>query len=358
MYQLFGTAFITARAQSNLTNEFDASIATVRADDTTQIVFARLELLTISTVEETTTTIETQTSASRFENFTAAEIAAIGAIAYQPEGKAIAQIVAPEMGLDSIVVQGTSVSDLRNGPGHYTNSAALCGSGNASIAGHRTTYGSPFGDIANLEFGDEIVVHTVYGSCTYMVTKRFVVQPNETWVVKDQGDNRLTLTSCHPKYSASQRYVVVAQLVSTDTPYIPTQDEINQLISDTTETTIHSEDITTSEIVTSTVEVEVEVTEDIATDQDQDQDQDQENTVGAMDGFGTGLDGDSEQLFAVILYGLLFFAVWYRAYKTASYWNEHKGRKFKRYGYAAFAIPMIVTLSLFFYRLDLLLPSY
>ena len=77
-----------------------------------------------------------------------------------------------------------------------------------------------------------------------------------------------------------------------------------------------------------------------------------------MDGFGTGLDGDSEQLFAVILYGLLFFAVWYRAYKTASYWNEHKGRKFKRYGYAAFAIPMIVTLSLFFYRLDLLLPSY
>ena len=360
MYQLFGTAFITARAQSNLTNEFDASIATVRADDTTQIVFARLELLTISTVEETTTTIETQTSASRFENFTAAEIAAIGAIAYQPEGKAIAQIVAPEMGLDSIVVQGTSVSDLRNGPGHYTNSAALCGSGNASIAGHRTTYGSPFGDIANLEFGDEIVVHTVYGSCTYMVTKRFVVQPNETWVVKDQGDNRLTLTSCHPKYSAAQRYIVVAQLTESSAPYLPTQEEIDELIAATAQTTVTSSQVTTSEVVETEIETQVEVPcEDCEEVQTSVQNQEQANTVGEGKGFGTGLDGEGKsELFAVALYGILFFATWFRAYRIANHFGEAKGRKFKYITYAAASIPMIVAMAFWFYHVDLFLPSY
>jgi sortase A len=31
-------------------------------------------------------------------------------------------------------------------------------------------------------------------------------------VLEDKGDNRLTLSACHPKYSARQRIVVVSQL--------------------------------------------------------------------------------------------------------------------------------------------------
>jgi sortase A len=45
-------------------------------------------------------------------------------------------------------------------------------------------------------------------------------------VLNDFGDNRLTLTACHPKYSASQRIIVVAALVGptapTATPAPPT----------------------------------------------------------------------------------------------------------------------------------------
>ncbi|MFL2696840.1 MAG: class E sortase [Acidimicrobiales bacterium] len=77
-------------------------------------------------------------------------------------------------------VAGTSVADLRKGPGHYSESAALCSTGNAAIAGHRTTYDAPFGDIQNLAFGDEIQINTPYGNCIYMVVDKFIVEPKRT----------------------------------------------------------------------------------------------------------------------------------------------------------------------------------
>ncbi len=256
------------------------------------------------------------------------------------------------MGLDSIVVSGTTVSDLRKGPGHYTDSAALCSTGNAAIAGHRTTYGAPFGDIASLKFGDEIRVNTPYGNCIYTVTERFIVEPSDTWVVKDQGDNRLTLTSCHPKYSAAQRYIVVAKLTQTDVPYLPTQEEINELIASTTETTIVSEEVTTTETVDRDVEVTTEVTETF---------RGEANTViektnMETEGFGEGLDGDDGQLLAVILYGLVFFVLWYRIYRIAN--SENKGKKFKYITYGVGVFPILVAMGFWFYRVDLFLPSY
>ncbi|MDH3706804.1 MAG: sortase [Acidimicrobiia bacterium] len=42
----------------------------------------------------------------------------------------------------------------------------------------------------------------------------FVVSPDQRCVLDDFGDDRLTLTACHPKYSSRQRIVVQALLVS------------------------------------------------------------------------------------------------------------------------------------------------
>ena len=352
IYQLFGTALITAQAQSSLENDLDTVTEELASDEFIQNTFMKLETVTISEDVERTETVETEVSSSPFDDFTAEEISALGNIVYKPQGEAIAQIVAPVMGLDSIVVSGTAVSDLRKGPGHYTDSAPLCSTGNAAIAGHRTTYGSPFGDIANLKFGDEIRVNTPYGNCIYTVTERFIVEPSDTWVVKDQGDNRLTLTSCHPKYSAAQRYIVVAELTQTDVPYLPSQEEISALISSTTQTSVVSEEVTTTETVEREVEVAREVTETI---------RDEANTViknttTETEGFGEGLDGDDDQLLAVILYGLVFFTVWYRTYRIAN--SENKERKFKYITYGVGVFPLFVAMGLWFYRIDLLLPSY
>ena len=111
-----------------------------------------------------------------------------------------------------------ALPDLKKGPGHYPETPLPGQEGNAAIAGHRTTYGAPFNRIDELEPGDEIHVETIQGSFTYLVTEQLIVSPTQVDVLADKGDNRLTLTACHPKYSARQRIVVVAQLAPDEQP--------------------------------------------------------------------------------------------------------------------------------------------
>ena len=114
--------------------------------------------------------------------------------------------------------RASSLPDLKKGPGHYPESPLPGQEGNAAIAGHRTTYGAPFNRIDELEPGDEITVQTVQGEFTYVVKEQQIVSPDQVEVLEDKGDNRLTLTACHPKYSARQRIVVVAELAPDETP--------------------------------------------------------------------------------------------------------------------------------------------
>ena len=94
--------------------------------------------------------------------------------------------------------------------------------GNSAIAGHRTTWGAPFGDIDKLDPGDEIKVQTIQGSFTYVVLEQnggrgnFIVSPSEFDVLDQTFEsypNRLTLVSCHPRLTARNRIIVVAELV-------------------------------------------------------------------------------------------------------------------------------------------------
>jgi len=135
-----------------------------------------------------------------------------------PEGDAVARIRIPDIGVDKIVVEGVGLDDLKRGPGHYPHSPLPGQPGNAAIAGHRTTYGAPFHDIDKLDPGDRIEVTTVQGTFVYEVSEQLIVNPEDTYVVGDFGDNRLTLTACHPKYSAAQRIVLVATLAGEAAP--------------------------------------------------------------------------------------------------------------------------------------------
>jgi sortase A len=134
------------------------------------------------------------------------------------EGDAVAHIRIPDIGVDKIVVEGVTLDDLKRGPGHYPDTPMPGQPGNAAIAGHRTTYGAPFNRINELERGDEILITTVQGAFRYEVSDQLIVSPSEVGVLDDFDDNRLTLTACHPKYSARQRIVVVAALVDEAAP--------------------------------------------------------------------------------------------------------------------------------------------
>jgi len=129
------------------------------------------------------------------------------------EGDWAAIIVIPKIGLDQVVVEGVGVEDLKEGIGHYPDTKMPGETGNAALAGHRTTYGAPFNRLDDLAPGDTISVTTRAGTFRYDVTEKKVVTPETVEVLDDTPDNRLTLTTCHPKYSAAQRLIVVAQLM-------------------------------------------------------------------------------------------------------------------------------------------------
>jgi sortase A len=144
-----------------------------------------------------------------------------------PTGSAVAIIRIPKINLEKAVVEGTGVDDLKKGPGHYTGTPLPGQPGNAAIAGHRTTYGAPFGDIGELQPGDEIQVSTRQGSFRYIVKEQKVVSPSQVDVLDQTSDNRLTLTTCHPKYSASKRLVVIATLDNNPAPASPVTSTTN-----------------------------------------------------------------------------------------------------------------------------------
>jgi sortase A len=129
------------------------------------------------------------------------------------EGESLTRLMIPSLDVDVVVVQGTTAAALRAGAGHYPESPLPCELGNVAIAGHRTTYGRPFHNLDLLSPGDDIILETPVGTCTYKVNKDpFVVEPTNFSVLDRTSTGTLTLTTCHPKNSAAQRLIIQANL--------------------------------------------------------------------------------------------------------------------------------------------------
>jgi sortase A len=198
-YQLWGTGIREAQAQDRLGSEFEETLAEARQATST-----------------TTTAPGPTTTAPEVTTTTVADVAP--PLEPVADGDPTAQIRIPKIGVDKTVVQGVSLANLKTGPGHYPETPLPGQEGNAAIAGHRTTYGAPFNRIDELVPGDEIFVETVQGEFRYEVSEQLIVSPSQVDVLDDKGDNRLTLTACHPKFSARQRIIVVALLAPEEEP--------------------------------------------------------------------------------------------------------------------------------------------
>jgi sortase A len=141
-------------------------------------------------------------------------------------GEVLGRIEIPSIGVSKVISQGVDRDTLRQGPGHYPSSALPGDGGNVAIAGHRTTHGAPFFDLDQVAPGDLIEIETVDGVFSYEVEAHRapdgserghrIVDPSAVEVIADQGDDRLTLTACHPQYSARQRIIVSALLIESD----------------------------------------------------------------------------------------------------------------------------------------------
>lgn len=133
-----------------------------------------------------------------------------------PSGEAFAVIRIPTIErLEEgwAVVEGVELRDLKSGTGHMPHTPLPGMPGNSVISGHRTTYGAPFHEFDELSPGDTIEVDTAIGTHIYEVREVIIVRPTELWVTEPREGAWLTLTTCHPKFSARQRLIVFAELV-------------------------------------------------------------------------------------------------------------------------------------------------
>ena len=119
----------------------------------------------------------------------------------------------PRLDIRVPVLEGTGSKQLQVSAGHFEGTGAL-GKGNYCICGHNSTiYAEIFNDLDRIRIGDEMYLidkddeRTRY---TYVVTEYRTVEPDETWVLDNFGDNRLTVISCTD--DGKQRQVVVGIL--------------------------------------------------------------------------------------------------------------------------------------------------
>ena len=432
IFQLWGTGIIEARAQQSLDNEFADLLEASNALGPAAPVAPAVPVAPVAPAPTPTTSVSEPTAELPAEGSLPASTAPgatpnplpaatpepVGdplqpdpawlAMLYRDNGSAIARIQIPAIDVDKTVVEGVRVGDLRKGPGHYPATPLPGQAGNSAIAGHRTTYGAPFGEIDKVLPDDEIIITTIQGEFTYRVLPQgeghghLIVAPTAVEVLDQdfsEHPNRLTLTACHPKGSARQRIIVIAELIGEPAPTYqrPGQQTLPtvELATENLEEAIDSQQTITAtpapeptEQAAPTPATTTEPTEQAATaptttseptEQAANPTPEPEPTEAAAapapasapnddppdpmplpeapqeaesaGSFGEGLDGDSDGLIPAILWGLAALAIWFFALFVGKRWR-------KLPAYALSAVPFLVVMFMAFWHIDRVLPSY
>jgi sortase A len=131
-------------------------------------------------------------------------------------GQAIGRIVVPRLHLNMILVNGTDHASLKKGPGRDLRTY-MPGEGQLIyIAGHRTTYLAPFAHIDAMRSGDPITLEVPYGIFRYRVFRKKVVPSDDLAVLHSQGREVVALQACHPRFFATNRYIVWGRLIQVE----------------------------------------------------------------------------------------------------------------------------------------------
>lgn len=125
------------------------------------------------------------------------------------------KISIPGIDLEWVSYERSDSPTLEQGPGHIEETPLPGDVGRCTISGHRITYGSPFERVDELEEGDLIYLETVEGGLfIYVVTGQQIVAPTDVYVLEGSEKKELLLTTCHPKYSAAKRLIIIAELLN------------------------------------------------------------------------------------------------------------------------------------------------
>jgi len=203
-----------------------------------------------------------------------------------PIGKSLGVLYIPRLGRDyaEAIVQGNTVPDdsqLEQGTAHYGNTQLAGQAGNFAIAGHRVGKGEPFLNIDKLRSGDAVIVETlgtdpttkkkavawyvyrvmglpdgtntnpqtdkpdsvrVKGANPVSLPGRQIIEPSDGNVLRpvpnhpeipttSAQDALLTMTTCHPKFTASHRMIVYSKLDTNLTQWVDSKADANAMPS-------------------------------------------------------------------------------------------------------------------------------
>jgi LPXTG-site transpeptidase (sortase) family protein len=193
----------------------------------TDVTANREQAVAIQALERGFTHVDSYPSATPGPTATPDPVATLKKV---PFGDAFAIVRIPRFGAGYArpVLQGTDHQTLGKGVGHYVGTAMPGLVGNFATAGHRTTYGKPYADIDKLRPGDFIVIETKANYIVYAVQRHVIVTPDHVEVIAPvpppvphvpqhpgakPTEAWMTMTACHPKFSAQQRYVVFSKLM-------------------------------------------------------------------------------------------------------------------------------------------------
>lgn len=326
-YQLWGTGIEEAQSQNSLENRFSEIAVTTTAPPPTSI--------SPSVAEPAVTTT----------------LAPPEPIVIK-EGDPMAIIELPTIGVSKFVVAGVETADLKKGPGHYPGTPFPGELGNASIAGHRTTYGEPFRHLDDLNIGDPIIITDLLGrKFTYLVSNQQVVGASDSWVVAttDRTKAVLTLTTCHPEFSAKQRLIISAELDVTQSdvatnPAAVYIDEVADIVTVPSSETVSTETATTlvAETPASSTTTTTSTIPEVVVDEP--------SAIEGADALSRGWFSDPSAIPQTLLWGLLELLIVLGAWQVA--------KKFRNriIGAVVGFIPFFVVLYFVFQNVNRLLP--
>ena len=130
------------------------------------------------------------------------------------EGTPVAQISIPKIGVNAIVVEGTTSDITMHGPGHRRDTVLPGQEGVSVIFGREFTYGAEFNRLSELKVGDKINAVTGQGESNYkVISKRY--SGDDLPAAPEAGEGRLVLVSAsgHIPLLPSDSIRVDAELV-------------------------------------------------------------------------------------------------------------------------------------------------
>ncbi len=126
------------------------------------------------------------------------------------------KIVINSIEVEGHIYEGLDSHTMNKGFWHFPSSNLPGQKGNTVIIGHRYAKLPPnkdtFFNLDKVKVGDRIEVIQSDSDFTYIVTDTLIVEKNDTSVLQDYSDYRITLITCSPLWTSQQRLVIVGKL--------------------------------------------------------------------------------------------------------------------------------------------------